>query len=85
MQLRQQGDYEGAERLARQAVEALRGSDQLYEAYAEYELGAALVGLGRCEEALQHLDRSEEIQGKRKEIDRARKACERGDGDGDDD
>jgi Flp pilus assembly protein TadD len=84
-QLLQQRDYAGAERLARQAVEALRGSGQDYEAYAEYDLGAALVGLGRCDEALQHLDRSEAIQGNRKEIRRARKACQRGDGGGDDD
>ena len=46
-----------------------------YEAYAEYDLGAALAGLGRCDEALPHLDRSEALQGHRKEIDRARKAC----------
>ena len=36
---------------------------------------AALAGLGRCDEALSHLDRSESLQGQRKEIDRARKAC----------
>ena len=75
--LLQQGDYAGAERLARQAVEALRGSGEDSEAYAEYDLGAALVGLGRCAEALPHLDRSESLQGNRKEIDRARKACRR--------
>ena len=60
------GDYARAEQLARQAVAALRGSGELYEAYAEYNLGAALVGLGRCDEALPHLDRSEAIQGRRK-------------------
>ena len=76
--LLRQGDYAGAERLARQAVAALRGSGEDYEAYAEYDLGAALVGLGRCDEALQHLDRSESLQGYRKEIERARKACRRG-------
>ena len=70
-----QGDYAGAEQLARQAVAALEGSGQTYEAYAEYDLGAALVGLGRLDEALQHLDRSETLQGKRKEISQARKAC----------
>jgi tetratricopeptide (TPR) repeat protein len=75
-------DYAGAERVARQAVAALAGSGELYEAYAEYDLGAALAGLGRCDEALEHLDRSEQLQGERKEIDRARKRC-RGDGDDD--
>ena len=81
------GDYARAEQLARQALTVLQGSGELYEAYAEYNLGAALVGLGRCDEALTHLDRSESIQGKRKEIDRARKACSkpgRGRGQGDD-
>jgi Flp pilus assembly protein TadD len=69
------GDYAGAERLARHAVSALSGSGQLYEAYAEYDLGAALARLGRCDEALQHLDRSQEIQGERVEIDAARSLC----------
>ncbi len=57
------GDYARAEQLARQAVAALQGTGEPYEAYAEYDLGAALVGLGRCDEALQHLDRSEALQG----------------------
>jgi serine/threonine protein kinase len=68
-------DFAGAERAARQAVAALAGSGQPYEAYAEYDLGRALAELGRCAEALQHLDRSEQLQGQRKEIDRARKSC----------
>ena len=66
---------EGRAELARQAVAALQGTGETYEAYAEYDLGAALVGLGRCDEALPHLDRSESLQGERKEISRARKAC----------
>jgi len=70
-----EGDYAGAERIARQAVAALAGSGELYEAYAEYDLGAALAGLGRCDEALRHLDRTEQLQGERKEIDKARKRC----------
>ena len=82
--LLREGDYAGARRLARQAVAALQGSGQLYEAYAEYDLGAALVGLGRCAQALPHLDRSEALQGERREISRARKACRKGRGEGDD-
>lgn len=74
-----EGDYRGAERAARQALAVLAGSGQLYEAYAEYDLGSALVGLGRCDEALEHLERSEEIQGERKEIDKARKECKKDD------
>jgi predicted Ser/Thr protein kinase len=73
--LLQSGDYAGAERVARQAVAALQGSGEPYEAYAEYDLGAALAQLGRCNEALPHLDRSERLQGRRKEIDKARKRC----------
>jgi hypothetical protein len=83
-QLLREQDYAGAERLARQAVTALQGTGQTYEAYAEYDLGAALVGLGRCDEALQHLERSEALQGKRQEISRARKACRKGRGSEDD-
>lgn len=76
--LLERGDYAGAERIARQAVAALAGSGETYEAFAEYDLGSALAGLGRCDEALEHLERSEEIQGHRKEIDRARKKCKKG-------
>jgi eukaryotic-like serine/threonine-protein kinase len=69
------GDFAGAERVARQAVTALHGSGQAYEAYAEYDLGRALAELGRCDEALQHLDRSEQLQGHRKDIEKGRKVC----------
>jgi hypothetical protein len=41
-------------------------------------MGKALAELGRCEQALRYLDRSEELQGHRKEIDEARKRCEEG-------
>jgi tetratricopeptide (TPR) repeat protein len=75
--LLQAGDWAGAERIAQQAVAALEGSGQTYEAYAEYDLGLALAQLGRCEEALAHLDRSQELQGHRQEIDQARKACKK--------
>jgi len=70
----QSGDYAGAVALASQALQVL-GGQMPYEAYAEYDLGAALAGLGRCDEALPHLDRSQQLQGHRKEIDQARKAC----------
>ena len=73
--LLERGDYPGAERAARQAVAALQGSGELYEAYAEYDLGAALAGLGRCQEALPHLARSEAIQGSRADIRRVRASC----------
>ncbi|HMI99388.1 MAG TPA: serine/threonine-protein kinase [Gaiellaceae bacterium] len=76
--LLQAGDYSGAERIAQEAVAALHGSGQTYEAYAEYDLGQALAQLGRCDEALPHLDRSQQLQGQRKEIDEARRGCEKG-------
>ena len=53
-----------------------------YEAYAEYDLGAALAQLGQCDEALQHLQRSRQLQGNRPEIRDAEKLCRRGHGHG---
>jgi tetratricopeptide (TPR) repeat protein len=76
--LLQSGDAAAAERLARQAVAALLGSGVVYEAYAEYDLGAALAQLGLCDEALQHLERSRELQGNRPEIRDAQRLCRRG-------
>jgi eukaryotic-like serine/threonine-protein kinase len=75
-QLLREERWPEAEAAARQAVAALAGSGELYEAYANYDLGRALVEQGRCEEAVPYLDRSEEIQGNRKEIRDARRGCE---------
>jgi serine/threonine-protein kinase len=66
-----------AEAVARQAVRKLTGSGELYEAYANYDLGRALVEQGSCDEALPYLDRSEQIQGSRREIREARAKCGR--------
>jgi eukaryotic-like serine/threonine-protein kinase len=71
-----QGRWQEAEAVARQAVAKLNGSGELYEAYANYDLGRALVEQDRCEEALPYLDKSEEIQGSRREIREARARCE---------
>jgi tetratricopeptide (TPR) repeat protein len=74
----QQGDYEGALPLLERAVPALRGTYSEgfpYEAYAEYNLGKTLAELDRCDEALPHLDRSEELQGRRGPITAARNEC----------
>jgi serine/threonine-protein kinase len=76
------GDFEGAARVARQAVAALVGTGVTYEAYAEYDLGAALAELGQCDEAVQHLDRSQQLQGNRPEIRSALRLCRRGKGKG---
>ncbi|MDQ3894736.1 MAG: tetratricopeptide repeat protein, partial [Actinomycetota bacterium] len=70
----QEGNYEAAEPVLRQAVESLRGtytSSDRAEAYANYNLGYTLLRLGRCEEALPYLNRSERLQGHREEIDAA--------------
>jgi serine/threonine protein kinase len=72
------GDWAGAAELARRAYPALRGtySDEFrYEAYVNYDLGKALAELGRCEQALRYLDRSEALQGSRSEITEARQRC----------
>jgi serine/threonine protein kinase len=70
-----QGRWSEAEAVARQAVAALEGSGELYEAYAEYDLGRALAEQDKCPEALQHLNRSEQLQGRRSQIDAARSKC----------
>jgi serine/threonine protein kinase len=72
------GDYEGALPIAQRALRSLSGSGDIYEAYANYNVGTSLIHLGRCPEGLPYLDRSEAIQGRRKEIDRDRKLCKKG-------
>jgi eukaryotic-like serine/threonine-protein kinase len=74
--LLREGNWAEAEAVARQAVAALEGSGELYEAYANYNLGRALVEQDRCDEALPYLDRSEQIQGSRREIREARARCQ---------
>lgn len=77
--LMQAGDYEGALPVLEQAVSGLSGSGGLAEAYASYNLAFTRLALGRCDGVTDLLDRSESIQGERKEIDRlrrdARKSC----------
>ncbi len=75
------GDYAQAASLAERALATLRGTGDIYEAYAYFDAGAAYAALGECDKALPYLERSEELQGKRKEIDQARKLC-RGGGEG---
>jgi eukaryotic-like serine/threonine-protein kinase len=72
-----QGRYDEALPIAQQALRKLQGSGQIYEAYAEYDVGRSLAELGRCDEALPHVDRSEAIQGHRKEFDSIRKKCKK--------
>jgi eukaryotic-like serine/threonine-protein kinase len=70
------GDYAGALPIAQRALKALSGSGEMYEAYANYNVGTSLIHLNRCSEGLPYLARSEAIQGHRNEIDRDRERCE---------
>jgi hypothetical protein len=72
-QLLQQGDPQGALPLLESAVAALQGTGSTTEAFASYNLAWARFAVGRCDGVAELLDRSEEIQGKRKEIDRLRR------------
>ena len=73
-------DYEGALPLLEEAVSKLAGAGTIAEAYASYNLAFTRFALGTCEGVSELLDRSEEIQGRRSEIDRlerdVRKECE---------
>ena len=77
-------DYEGALPLLEQAISKLAGTGSLIEAYASYNLAFTRFALGRCDGVLELLDRSREVQGERREIDRLRreaeKQCEEGKG-----
>jgi uncharacterized protein with von Willebrand factor type A (vWA) domain len=73
------GDYRGALPLLDQAVRQLSGTGSLGEAYADYNLAYTRFALGQCTGVLSLLDNSEQIQGRRTEIDAlrrdAQKAC----------
>jgi eukaryotic-like serine/threonine-protein kinase len=68
----QAGDYEGALPLLEQAVQKLRGTRVLYEAYASYNLAYTRFQLGNCDGVLELLDRAESIEGTKPAIDRLR-------------
>jgi hypothetical protein len=77
--LLEQEQWQDALSTQRKALKTLEGTYTnafRYEAYSAYNMGKALVELGKCEQALRYLDRSEELQGHRKEIDEARASCE---------
>ena len=73
----QAGDVQGALPVLESAVAALGGTSSIAEAYASYNLAVARFALGRCDGVADLLDRSEQIQGRRKEIDRLRKQVEK--------
>jgi eukaryotic-like serine/threonine-protein kinase len=69
------GDWERALTLSRQALSTLQGTGHTYEAYANYNIGRALAELGRCEDALAHLDRREQMIGPHPDVTAARELC----------
>jgi tRNA A-37 threonylcarbamoyl transferase component Bud32 len=71
----QDGDWDRAYALAERALSALRGTGDIYEAYAYYDAGAALAELGQCPKALDYINRSEAIQGSRREFAAVRQKC----------
>ena len=75
--LLQQGDVASALPLLESAVAVLRGSSTITEAYASYNLAWARFASGRCDGVLELLDRSQAVQGERREIDRLRRQAER--------
>jgi eukaryotic-like serine/threonine-protein kinase len=83
-ELMQRRDYGAALPVFEQAVDRLRGTGSLAEAYASYNLAYTRFALGSCDGVLELLDRSQAVQGHRREIDRLRKqaekACDRDEG-----
>ena len=71
------GDYAGALPLLEEAVAKLNGTGSTSEAYADYNLAYTRRALGQCTDVVTLLERSEAIQGPRKEIDRLRKDAEK--------
>jgi eukaryotic-like serine/threonine-protein kinase len=75
--LMQSGNFSDALPLFEQAVASLAGSGTLAEAYASYNLAYTRFALGSCDGVVSLLDRSEQVQGERKEIDRLRRDADR--------
>jgi hypothetical protein len=75
--LLQAGDPLAALPVLESAVAKLQGTSSITEAYASYNLAVARFANGRCDGVAHLLDRSEEIQGERVEIDRLRKQVEK--------
>ena len=69
-------DFEGALPILEDAYGALAGSGTTAEAYTAYNLAFTRFALGSCQDVLALLDRSESIQGERKEISRLRRRAE---------
>jgi serine/threonine-protein kinase len=70
-------DFEGALPILEDAYGALAGSGTTAEAYTAYNLAFTRFALGSCRDVLVLLDRSEAIQGERREISRLRHGAEK--------
>ena len=73
--LMRQGRFGDALPVAQRALAKLQGSGDIYEAYANYNVGRSLIELGRCDEGLPYITASERIQGPRREFREARARC----------
>ncbi len=78
-QLIQRGDFAGAVPLLQQAVRKLAGTGpgDVYEGYANDNLGYALYRSGRCSEAIPYLRRAEQLEPDRTEPADIRRRAER--------
>jgi tetratricopeptide (TPR) repeat protein len=75
------GDYAGALPIAQQALGALSGSGDVFEAYANFNVGYALLQLGRCSEAIGYLKTAQRLEpGRPEPKDAAKRArdCSKG-------
>src|SRR6266542_3024814 len=71
--LMKRGRYSEALPLLQQAVPALQGTGpgDVYEGYANYNLGLTLLQLGRCDEAEPYLQHAQQLEPDRAEVSRA--------------
>jgi hypothetical protein len=74
--LMNQGRYEEALPMLERAIQPLRGTGELAEAYTSYNLAATRLALGRCDGVIALLNRSQAIQGERSEITEAREQAQ---------
>ena len=70
-------DFEGALPILENAYRVLAGTAVTAEAYTAYNLAFARFALGSCDGVLDLLDRSETVQGERREISRLRTRAEK--------
>jgi serine/threonine-protein kinase len=72
------GDYTSALPLLEGAVRGLQGqTSDIYDAYANYNLGVTLVHLGRCSDALPYLETARRLEPNRPEVGKAIEAANR--------